>query len=60
MVERRNTGDRRVNPSRQWLPFYCTRHIADRRQKSPPTASKRRTVHDTDLISRCLTDNPVS
>jgi hypothetical protein len=32
MVERRKIGDRRVNPPRQGLPFYYTRHIADRRE----------------------------
>ena len=32
MVERRKIGDRRVNPPRQGLPVYYTRHIADRRK----------------------------
>lgn len=31
MVERRKIMDRRVNPPKQGLPFYYTRHIADRR-----------------------------
>gem|GEM_PF-5919630 len=32
MAERRKIGDRRVNPPRQGLPLYYTRHIADRRE----------------------------
>ncbi|MGB7933855.1 MAG: hypothetical protein WCH04_16840 [Gammaproteobacteria bacterium] len=34
MVERRKIGDRRVNPPRQGLPLYYTRHIADRRESA--------------------------
>jgi hypothetical protein len=60
MVERRNIGDRRVNPSRQWLPFYSTCHIADRRQNNLPTVRKHWTEYDIDLITRCLTDKLVS
>jgi hypothetical protein len=59
MVERRNIGDRRVNPSRQGLPFYCTRQIADRRQKSLAMPKKHWTEYDIDLITRCLTDKLV-
>jgi hypothetical protein len=61
MLERRNIGDRRVNPSRQGLPFYCTRRrIADRRQNNLPTVSKHWTEYDIDLITRYLTDKLVS
>jgi hypothetical protein len=34
MVERRKIGDRRINPPRQGLPLYYTRHIADRRESA--------------------------
>jgi hypothetical protein len=60
MVERRNIVDRRVNPSRQWQPFYCTRRIVDRRQNNLPAVSKHWTEYDIDLITRCLTDKLVS
>lgn len=60
MVERRHIGDRRMDPSRQRLPIYCTRRIADRRQYNLPTVSKHWTEYDIDLITRCLTDKPVS
>ena len=59
MVERRNTGDRRVNSSRQWQPCYCIRRIADRRQNNPHPVSKHWTEYDIDLITRCLTDKLV-
>lgn len=39
MVERRKIRDRRVNPPRQGLPLYYTRHIADRRE--PAYAAQR-------------------
>ena len=52
MLERRNIGDRRVNPSRQGLPFYCTRQVADRRQKSLAMPKKHWTEYDIDLITR--------
>jgi hypothetical protein len=60
MVERREIRDRRVNPPKQGLPFYCTRHIADRRQNNLPRVSKHWTEYDIDLITRCLTDKLVS
>jgi hypothetical protein len=34
MVERRKIGDRRINPPRQGLPLYYTRHITDRRESA--------------------------
>jgi len=60
MVERREVGDRRINPTKQGLPFHCTRHIADRRQNNLPTVKKHWTEYDIDLITRCLTDKQVS
>jgi hypothetical protein len=61
MLERREIGDRRVNSSRQGQPFdfYCTRHIADRRQNNRPAVRKHWTEVDIDLITRCLTDKLV-
>ena len=56
MEERRKTGDRRVNISKQGVPFHCTRHIADRRKKNTPRPKKHWTEYDVDLITRCLTD----
>jgi hypothetical protein len=60
MVERRNIGDRRMDPSRQRQPIYCTSRIADRRQNNLPTVSKHWTEYDIDLITRYLTDKLVS
>jgi hypothetical protein len=62
MLERREIGDRRVNPSRQDQPFdfCCTRHIEDRRQKNRPAVGKHWTEVDINPITRCLTDNLVS
>ena len=60
MVERRKIGERRVNPPKQGLPFYRTRHFADRRQNNRPTVKKHWTEYDIDLITRCLTDKLVS
>jgi hypothetical protein len=34
MEERRKFRDRRVNPPKPGLPFYYTRHIADRRNSA--------------------------
>ena len=59
MVERRSTGDRRVNPSSQWLPCYSIRRTADRRQNNLHAVSKHWTEYDINLITRCLTDNLV-
>jgi hypothetical protein len=59
MVERRKVGDRRINPTRQGLLFYCNRHMADRRQNNLPTVRKHWTEYDIDLITRCLTDKLV-
>jgi len=56
MVERRKTGDRRVNTPVQELPFYSTRQIVDRRQKNLTMPKKHWTEYDIDLIRHCLTD----
>jgi hypothetical protein len=56
MVERRKTGDRRVQTSMLGQPFYCTRQIGDRRQNNLPMPKKHWTEYDIDLITRCLTD----
>jgi len=37
MEERRKMRDRRVNAPKQGLPFYYTRHIADRRHDNLAT-----------------------
>jgi hypothetical protein len=57
MEERRKMSDRRVNPPKQGLPTYYTRHLADRRKNNLPAARKHWTEVDINLISRCLTEN---
>jgi hypothetical protein len=56
MEERRKIGERRVNTSRQGVPLFCARHIADRREENTPKPKKHWAEYDIDLITRCLTD----
>jgi len=57
MEERRKMIDRRVNAPKQGLPFYYTRHTANRRQINQATGWNPWKEYDIDLITRCLTDN---
>jgi len=42
MEERRKFRDRRVNPPKQGLPFYYTRHIVDRRESASAARTESR------------------